>query len=198
MRIIGGSLKGRNIMPPRSFTARPTTDFAKEGLFNVLENSTDITSITVLDLFAGSGSISLEFVSRGCPFVTCVEMNPVYTRFIKDTVAALDLSSHIRVVRNNVFDFLKICNRKYHIVFADPPYDLRGLETIPQKIMNAGILEENGLVILEHGPGISFSGSEHFQKEKKYGNVHFSFFADSKTIPTFALPNNQGPVVQPG
>ena len=176
MRIIGGSLKGRNIMPPRSFTARPTTDFAKEGLFNVLENSTDITSITVLDLFAGSGSISLEFVSRGCPLVTCVEMNPVYTRFIKDTVAALDLSSHIRVVRNNVFDFLKICKESFDLVFADPPYDLAGLESLPDKVLGANILHKGHYFILEHGKEHSFKSHPKFLKERIYGRVHFSFF----------------------
>ncbi|MEJ1729959.1 RsmD family RNA methyltransferase, partial [Escherichia coli] len=198
MRIISGSLKGRNILPPKSFEARPTTDFAKEGLFNILEHTCDLSKVSILDLFAGSGGISIEFVSRGCPFATCVEMNPAHARFIRDTVAALDVASRIRVVRHNVFDFLKICTRKYNIIFADPPYDLPDLGSIPQKIMNAGILEEDGLLILEHPSGFSFSGLQYFMKEKKYGNVHFSFFAYSKTIPTFALPNNQGPVVQPG
>ena len=198
MRIISGSLKGRNILPPKSFKARPTTDFAKEGLFNVLEHSLDFNTTTVLDLFAGSGGISLEFASRGCLSVTCVEMNSQHAAFIKETVAALGLASSIQVVRNNVFDFLKICTRKYSLVFADPPYDLSGLENLPEKILNAGILEENGMLVLEHPAAFSFSGSEHFVNEKKYGNVHFSFFAVSKTLPTFALPNNQGPVVQPG
>ncbi len=200
MRIISGSLKGRNILPPKSFKARPTTDFAKEGLFNVLENSLDLNTTTVLDLFAGSGGISLEFASRGSLAVTCVEMNPQHAAFIRETVAALGLTSRIQVIRNNVFDFLKICSRKYSLVFADPPYDLPGLENLPEKIFNAGVLEEDGMVVLEHPATFSFSGSEHFIKEKKYGNVHFSFFAVSKTLPTFALalPNNQGPVVQPG
>jgi len=198
MRIISGSLRGHNILPPKSFKARPTTDFAKEGLFNVLDNSMDLTAIAALDLFAGSGSISLEFASRGCPSVTCVEMNPDYARFIKDTVSALHLSSQVQVLRNNVFDFLNICTRKYNLVFADPPYDLPGLKNLLEKIFNAGILEDDGMVVLEHPDAFSFAGSAHFMKEKKYGNVHFSFFAVSKTLPTFALPNNQGPVVQPG
>jgi 16S rRNA (guanine966-N2)-methyltransferase len=198
MRIISGSLKGRNIIPPGSFKARPTTDFAKEGLFNMLENSLDIASTSVLDLFAGSGGISLEFVSRGCASATCVEMNPAHTRFIRDTVANLGLGSKIQVVRHNVFDFLKICSRKYDLVFADPPYDITGLESMPAKILDAGILTEDGILILEHSAQYSFTEAPFFMKEKKYGNVHFSFFAVSKTFPTFALPNNQGPVVQPG
>ncbi|HPQ56272.1 MAG TPA: 16S rRNA (guanine(966)-N(2))-methyltransferase RsmD [Bacteroidales bacterium] len=198
MRIISGSLKGRNIMPPGSFRARPTTDFAKEGLFNMLENSLDISTLSVLDLFAGSGGISLEFVSRGCSWATCVEMNQAHARFIKNTVRELGLGSKIQVVRHNVFDFLKICTRKYDLVFADPPYDINGLENLPAKILDAGILTEDGILILEHSAHYSFSGAPSFVKEKKYGNVHFSFFAVSKTFPTFALPNNQGPVVQPG
>ncbi len=167
MRIISGSLKGRNILPPKSFKARPTTDFAKEGLFNVLENSLDLNTTTVLDLFAGSGGISLEFASRGSLAVTCVEMNPQHAAFIRETVAALGLTSRIQVIRNNVFDFLKICSRKYSLVFADPPYDLPGLENLPEKIFNAGVLEEDGMVVLEHPATFSFSGSEHFIKEKK-------------------------------
>ncbi|MDD2539242.1 MAG: 16S rRNA (guanine(966)-N(2))-methyltransferase RsmD [Bacteroidales bacterium] len=198
MRIISGSLKGRNILPPRSFKARPTTDFAKEGLFNMLEHSLDITSVSVLDLFAGSGGISLEFVSRGCTSATCVEMNAAHAGFIRDTVGKMGLSSQIRVVHHNVFDFLKICTQKYDVIFADPPYDLPGLEDLPSKILNAGVLEDEGLLIVEHPGHCSFTGLPHFMKEKKYGNVHFSFFAYSKTFPTFALPNNQGPVVQPG
>ncbi len=198
MRIIRGSLKGRNILPPRSFKARPTTDFAKEGLFNMLEHSMDMTAISVLDLFAGSGGISLEFISRGCASATCVEMNASHARFIRDTVGKMSLSSQIRVVHHNVFDFLKICSLKYNVIFADPPYDLPGLGNLPEKILNAGILEQNGLLILEHPAKYSFSEAPGFLKEKKYGNVYFSFFAVSKTFPTFALPNDQGPVVQPG
>ena len=185
-------------MPPPSFKARPTTDFAKEGLFNMLENSMDIASIRVLDLFAGSGGISLEFISRGCAWATCVEMNPAHARFIRDTVANLGLGSKIQVVRHNVFDFLKICTRKYDLIFADPPYDIPGLKNLPAKILDAGILAPGGLLILEHSAQYSFSEAPGFMKEKKYGNVHFTFFAVSKTFPTFALPNDQGPVVQPG
>ena len=198
MRIISGSLKGRVLIPPKSFKARPTTDFAKEGLFNMLEHNYDFSTLSVLDLFAGSGGISLEFVSRGCPSVLCVEMNPAHARFIRDTASVFRITENLQVVHHNVFDFLSLCTARYDIVFADPPYDLSGLENIPDKVMSSGIVKEDGIFILEHPAAFNFSAHCCFQKEKKYGNVHFSFFAVSKTLPTFALPNNQGPVVQPG
>ena len=196
MRVIAGSARRTQLKTLEGMDTRPTTDRIKETLFNMI--APYLYDSIFLDLFAGSGSISLEFASRGCPSVTCVEMNPDYARFIKDTVSALHLSSQVQVLRNNVFDFLNICTRKYNLVFADPPYDLPGLKNLPEKIFNAGILEDDGMVVLEHPDAFSFAGSAHFMKEKKYGNVHFSFFAVSKTLPTFALPNNQGPVVQPG
>ncbi len=198
MRIISGSLKGRVLIPPKSFKARPTTDFAKEGLFNMLEHNYDFSTLSVLDLFAGSGGISLEFVSRSCSSVTCVEMNPVHARFIRDTASAFGIKEKLQVVHHNVFDFLSLCTARYDIVFADPPYDLSGLENIPDKVMASGIVKEDGIFILEHPAAFNFAAHPCFQKEKKYGNVHFSFFAVSKTLSTFALPNNQGPVVQPG
>ncbi|HHV41061.1 MAG: RsmD family RNA methyltransferase [Bacteroidales bacterium] len=189
MRIISGFLKGRAITPPKNFQAHPTTDFAKEGLFNILENTLDLETTVVLDLFSGSGNIAFECISRGCTSVHCVEMNPIHTRFIDATAKALGISSYIRVVRNNVFDFLKICTQKFHFVFADPPYDLPGLEELPIKILQADILEENGLLVVEHPGQYTFDHIPGFEKTKKYGQVHFSFFAVSKTLPTFALPN---------
>lgn len=188
MRIISGTLKGRVLTPPKSFTAHPTTDYAKEGLFNMLENSLDLSSVGVLDLFSGSGNIAFEFASRGCPSIVCVEMDPAHARYISKTAEALGVADRVRVVRNNVFDFLNICTSRFHVVFADPPYDLPGLELLPEKIMQAGILEE-GLIVLEHPGQFSFTNTPGFQKTRKYGHVHFSFFALSKTLPTFALPN---------
>ncbi|MFY9116614.1 MAG: RsmD family RNA methyltransferase [Bacteroidales bacterium] len=189
MRIISGVLKGRILTPPKNFSAHPTTDFAKEGLFNILENTINLGTAKVLDLFSGSGNIAFECISRGCTSVHCVEMNPAHTRFIDATAKAFGVSSHLRVVRNNVFDFLKICTQKFHFVFADPPYDLPGLEDLPSKILQADILEENGLLVVEHPAAYTFVRIPGFQKTKKYGHVHFSFFAVSKTLPTFALPN---------
>ena len=167
MRIIGGTLKGRAIFPPSGFKARPTTDFAKEGLFNMLDNAYDLSTMRVLDLFSGTGSISYEFASRGVQEIYSVEMNPLHAAFIKRT--------------HNVFDFLNICKLDFDIVFADPPYDIDGLDTIPDKVLNApevpgGLLREGGLLVLEHPGTYSFDGHPRFDRERKYGNVHFSIF----------------------
>ncbi len=177
MRIIGGTLKGRPINPPAGYKARPTTDFAKEGLFNTLTGAWDFTEMAVLDLFGGTGSISFEFASRGCPDIVTVEMNPANAAFIKKTAASLGLASTVQVVHHNVFDFLGICTKKFDLVFADPPYALEGLETLPEKILGAGILKEDGRLILEHPAAFHFEGAPGFLREKHYGNVHFSWFA---------------------
>lgn len=176
MRIVGGTLKGRTIMPPAGYQARPTTDFAKEGLFNTLTNEVDFEEISVLDLFSGTGSISYEFASRGCTSIIAVEMNPANAGFIKKTAASLKLGGCIQVVHHNVFDFLGICTKKFDVIFADPPYAIEGLDTIPDKIFSREILEEGGLLILEHPATYNFGNHPKFVKERKYGNVHFSYF----------------------
>ena len=175
MRIIGGELKGKTINPPARYQARPTTDFAKEGLFNILENEYDFSAISFLDLFAGTGSISLEAASRGCTDIVSVEMNPLHARFIRQCALEFRVRG-MQVVRHNVFDFLPLCTRPFDLIFADPPYALEGLDTIPDKIFARPILCPDGYFILEHPGTYSFTGHPHFIKEKKYGNVHFSFF----------------------
>lgn len=178
MRIVGGNMKGRTFEPPATFRARPTTDFAKEGLFNVLSNEYDLVDVRVLDLFSGTGSISYEFASRGVSEIYSVEMNPVHASFIKKTASMLKIEG-MHVVRHNVFDFLNICRLDFDIVFADPPYDLDGLDSIPDKVFSAldgHILRGGGVFVLEHPGTYSFTGHPRFRKERKYGNVHFSFF----------------------
>ena len=175
MRIIGGDLKGKNILPPASFAARPTTDFAKEGLFNILINEFDIEELSVLDLFAGTGSISYEFASRGCNDIISIEMNTNHAKFIKQVVAAYKIKG-IQVIRHNVFDFIDICTKTFDIIFADPPYEIEGLDTIPDKIFSKNLLNNNGYLILEHPKTYNFENHPNFVKERKYGNVHFSFF----------------------
>lgn len=175
MRIIGGKLRGKTICPPERYEARPTTDFAKEGLFNILDNEYDFDSLAVLDLFGGTGSISYEFASRGASDVICVEMNPANAAFIKSQAARLGLDT-VTVVRHNVFDFLKICRKRFDIVFADPPYSIEGLGSIPEQVFAADIIHPGGYFILEHPGTYDFSGHRFFKKERKYGNVHFSFF----------------------
>lgn len=175
MRIIGGKLKGKTICPPNGYKARPTTDFAKEGLFNILDNEYELEGLNVLDLFGGTGSISYEFASRGAEMVYCVEMQPANALFIKSQVRAFGLEN-MTVVRHNVFDFIGICKEKFDIVFADPPYALEGLDTLPEKVISSGIVHHGGYFILEHPEEYNFSNLSYFVKEKKYGNVHFSFF----------------------
>lgn len=175
MRIIGGRLKGKGILPPRGYKARPTTDFAKEGLFNVLDNEYEFEDLKVLDLFSGTGSIAYEFASRGAARVCCVEMDRDNSAFVRREAARLGLDN-VTVVRDNVFEFLPVCREKYDIIFADPPYSLEGLETIPDKVFSMDILHPERYFILEHGDEHSFSSHPLFVKEKVYGRVHFSFF----------------------
>lgn len=176
MRIIGGTSKGRTINLPAHYDARPTTDFAKEGLFNIISNEYEYEGLAVLDLFGGTGSISYEFASRGAGEIHCIEMSPENARFIKNEAKRLGFGN-ITVVRHNVFDFLDICTRKYDIIFADPPYALEGLDTIPSRAK--GLLSDIGTLILEHPGTYDFSECEGFTKERKYGSVHFSFFANN-------------------
>jgi len=176
MRIIGGTLKGKTISPPSGFGARPTTDFAREAIFSVIDSVYDFSDLKVLDLFSGTGAISYEFISRGAGHVWSVEMNPARASFISSEAARLGIQDRISVVRHNVFDFLPLCTQKFDIVFADPPYALDGLEGIPDKVFAADILHPECWLILEHGDEHSFSSHPRFVREKKYGRVHFSIF----------------------
>lgn len=175
MRIIGGRLKGKSIEPPAGYKARPTTDFAKEGLFNILDNEYEFEDLKVLDLFGGTGSIAFEFASRGASRVYCVEMTRENASFIKQEADRLGLGN-VTMVRDNVFDFLPICREKFDIIFADPPYALDALETIPDQIFDRDILHPGCYFILEHGDEHSFTNHPNFVKERHYGRVHFSFF----------------------
>jgi 16S rRNA (guanine(966)-N(2))-methyltransferase RsmD len=174
MRIIGGNLKGKNILPPANYGARPTTDFAKEGLFNILINEYDIEELSVLDLFSGTGSISLEFASRGCQDIVSVEMNPVHAKFIKQVATTYKVKG-MQVVRHNVFEFINICTKKFDIIFADPPYAIEGLDTIPDKIFEKELLNPNGYLILEHPGTYNFENHKCFVKEKKIRKCAFFF-----------------------
>ena len=175
MRIIGGKFKGKAILPPQGYKARPTTDFAKEGLFNILNNEYDMEGLKVLDLFGGTGAISYEFASRGAEMVYCVEMLPLHANFIKSQAAALGMRN-LTGVRHNVFEFLDICHEKFDIIFADPPYAIEGLGDLPDKVFAKDILHPGAYFILEHPEEYNFESNPYFVKERKYGNVHFSFF----------------------
>ena len=175
MRIITGKYKGRHFEIPRSFKARPTTDFAKENIFNVLIQYVDLEDATALDLFSGTGSITLELLSRGCSQVISVEMERDHHRFICECIKKLDTQACIPL-RADVFRFLKSCKTQFDFIFADPPYALKEIPTIPDLIFEKGLLKENGLFILEHGKDHDFSEHPHFVEHRSYGSVNFSLF----------------------
>jgi 16S rRNA (guanine966-N2)-methyltransferase len=175
LRIISGTHKGKYIPVPTHFKARPTTDFAKEGLFNILANYFDFEGLVVLDLFAGTGSIGYEFASRGARQVDMVEINSRYADFIRSNSASMGFEN-LEVYHKDVFRILPAMVSKYDLIFADPPYFLEGLEKIPDAVFNAGILEPDGWFILEHGNKHNFNNHDHFREIRRYGSVHFSFF----------------------
>ena len=178
MRIITGIYKGRRFDIPRSFKARPTTDFAKENLFNVLTGYIDLDGARALDLFAGTGSISLEFLSRGCSQVVSVELDRDHYTFIRQCVEKLG-SDKSMVIRGDVFKFVKSCHQQFDIIFADPPYALEKLPEIPDLIFNRNLLADGGLFVFEHGKQNDFSGHPHFVEHRSYGSVNFSIFRAS-------------------
>ncbi len=175
MRIVGGKYRGRSFNPDKRFTARPTTDLAKESLFNILANRYDFTGMNVLDLFAGTGSIGYEFLSRDAGEVTLVDKDHHHIRFIRKTIGVLG-AENARIIQDDVFRFLKNCPFSFDIIFADPPYEFPFLNEIPIKVFEASVLKENGLFILEHSQSHNFSKSSHFSEMRKYGKVQFSFF----------------------
>ena len=179
MRIVSGTHKGRRITPDKNFKARPTTDFAKENLFNVLNNLVEIEDLTVLDLFGGTGGISYEFASRGAEKVICVELNHRHFAFIQKTVQELDFDQ-ILPIKSDVFRFIKSCRQKFDLIFADPPFDLKTIATIPDLILEKDLLNEDGILIVEHGSKNDFSTHPNFSEKRTYGSVNFSFFEYSK------------------
>ena len=177
MRVITGIYKGRHFEIPRTFKARPTTDFAKEDLFNVLRGYTNIEGAEVLDLFAGTGSITAEFLSRGCASVTSEELDREHHAVIGAVVKKLG-AENCRLLRGDALRFIKRATKKFDIVFADPPYKLKELAGIPQMVMEAGILKPDGILILEHGKTNDFAAHPWFFDHRSYGSVNFSFFSE--------------------
>lgn len=179
MRVVGGTYKGRIFNPGKSFKARPTTDFAKENLFNILENSTDWEHTVALDLYAGTGSISYEMVSRGCRVVSAVEINYRHYQFITEIKKQLNLPN-LQVIKDDALRFIQRTKERYNLIFADPPYDLRNFGEIPGKILEADILAPEGVLIVEHGKNNDFSQVNGFTGTRIYGSVHFSFFTRTR------------------
>lgn len=183
MRIISGIYKRRRFDVPHTFKARPTTDFAKENLFNVLcNNYIDFEDhITALDLFAGTGSISMELVSRGCDRVISVEKAPQHLAFISQIIRELKTDKCFPI-RADVFKYIEKSHEQFDFIFADPPYALKDLESIPKRIFESGILKEDGLLVLEHGKDNHFEEDPHFIERRVYGSVNFSFFKAKEKI----------------
>ena len=177
MRIIGGRLKAIRFEPPKNIPTRPTTDFAKEGLFNILNNNFNFENIRVLDLFGGTGSITYEFASRGCENITTVEIFPRCVDFIKKTVQQHQLTG-VKIMKMDVFDFLTSCNQTFHVIFAGPPYPLPNLNTIPDLIFKHKLIEGEGWYIIEHNPNHNFETHPNFFRSKNYGTTIFSIFAN--------------------
>ncbi|MCK6144100.1 RsmD family RNA methyltransferase [Prevotella intermedia] len=175
MRIITGQFKGRHFDIPRTFKARPTTDFAKENIFNVLNGYIDFDGITALDLFAGTGSISLELVSRGCKEVVSVEKDRDHARFIAECMKKINAENDI-LIRGDVFRFLKSCHQKFDLIFADPPYALPELDTLPDLVFEHDLLAADGVFVFEHGKHNDFSAHPRFKEHRNYGSVNFSIF----------------------
>lgn len=175
MRIIRGKYGKRRFDVPKNITARPTTDFARENIFNVLENITEFDDMTALDLFAGTGAISFEFISRGCKEVTAVELSNTQANFIKSVKQKLN-ADNLRVIKGDVFKFVETCSNKFDIIFADPPYDHPRFAEIPELILNSRMTAPGGLVIVEHSKAHDFSQLPHFSQHREYGSVNFSIF----------------------
>lgn len=175
MRIIRGKYGRRRFDVPTSITARPTTDFARENIFNVIENMIDIEGIRALDLFAGTGAISFELLSRGAASVTAVERAPVQGRFITETARKLG-DDNLHLVRMDALRYIATCRSTFNFIFADPPYDMEGFGEIPGKIIEAHILAPGGLFVMEHSAKYDFSTLPGFFSHRAYGSVNFSLF----------------------
>ena len=175
MRIITGVYKGRHFDIPRSFKARPTTDFAKENIFNVLNGYIDFDGAAALDLFSGTGSISLEMLSRGCRPVVSVEADRDHARFIAECMKKIGTADNV-LVRGDVFRFIRKCHSRFDLIFADPPYALEQLPQIPQLVLDSQLLNDGGIFVFEHGKNHEFSSHPRFVEHRSYGSVNFSLF----------------------
>ncbi len=177
MRIIGGHLKGRKFNPPaKNWPTRPTTDYAKEGLFNILNNRFDFENLKVLDLFGGTGSHSYEFISRGCKDVTYVEKFGACIAFVKKTSQEFKIEEQIKIMKLDVFKFIGFTKEQFDYIFAGPPYGLPTIDLIPDLIFKEGLLNKEGLFIMEHNPNHSYKNHANYLEERNYGKTIFSFF----------------------
>ena len=178
MRILGGSLAGTILKPNmKSWPTRPTTDMAKEALYNILMNRIDFTQVAMLDLFGGTGIHSLEFLSRGCKQVVYIDKYGPCVKWIKSKVSEFNLQEYIQIYQKDVLKYLKAPKGQFDIIFADPPYSMQGLEKLPDMIFDAHLLSESGMLIIEHDRQHQFDDHVKFESERKYGQTRFSFFS---------------------
>lgn len=178
-RIISGRLRGKRIQAPRNLPVRPTTDFAKEGLFNVLHHRYEFSECRVLDLFAGTGNLSYELASRGCPEVYSVDNNPHCVKFMEKTAGELNFEA-LTIIRAEALDFLSRDYQEYDLILADPPYDFKAYDSLVNQVFLRRLLrDEDALLIIEHDERTDLSVLENFQSQRRYGKVNFSFFGYS-------------------
>ncbi len=178
MRIISGNRRGKKIVAPKNLPVRPTTDFAKESLFNILNNYFNLDAIRVLDLFAGTGNISYEFAARGAENVVSIDNSEACTNFIRRTANSLQFDN-INVFNVDAVAFLKTCKMQFNVIFADPPYDWNGYHSIPELVFNNNLLLPDGFLVIEHSEQISFKDYQKFYQQRNYGKVNFSIFAEN-------------------
>jgi 16S rRNA (guanine(966)-N(2))-methyltransferase RsmD len=176
LRIIRGKFKTRRYKVPKNFPSRPTTDFAKEGLFNILENQRYLEDLNILDLCSGSGNISVEFLSREAGTVTAVDKNYNCVRHLHKVIRELGCEKDINIVKSDIVKYIESCNSSFDIIFADPPYAYKEYEKLIETVFERNLLNENGILIIEHGKETDLSDKTHFDILRKYGNVWFSFF----------------------
>ncbi len=180
MRIISGQFGGRRFHPPTKMPARPTTDMAKEGLFNILQNMISFTHVKSLDLFGGTGNISYELASRGVEDLTIVERSRKMVDFIKQNFEKLDYQENVRIASDDVFKFLNYDENQYDFIFAGPPYALDKIDKLPEKILAKPFLTDTGIFVLEHTPRNDYQDLEGFFRVVNYGTTLFSFFKNPK------------------
>jgi 16S rRNA (guanine(966)-N(2))-methyltransferase RsmD len=176
MRIVSGTFGGRRFNPPAGIPARPTTELAREGLFNMLGNQIDFDGLKTLDLFAGTGSISYELASRGAAELWLVERDPTSVQFIDKTATALGISEKLHVIRNDAFKFLKSTTETYDLIFSDPPYALQNMDELPKLVFEKKMLMPGGIFVMEHTHRNDYQKHPYFQRIKNYGTTVFSFF----------------------
>lgn len=179
MRIINGKYKGKRVSVPKNFKGRPTTSFAKEGLFQLLRNRYSFNELNILDLFAGAGNISYEFLSMEVKSITSVEKNVTYARFLRKQSDKI-FPEQLTVITGDAYRYLEKANLNYDVIFADPPYNDKNLNKIPDLALNNPSLKENALLVIEHSENSDFAGHPNLTESRKYGKARFSFFSKEK------------------